>query len=70
MEKINDELFKKHELSKNEQFFARGGTSVVMTTNPTQECESTWYFWEDCSYHDDTQRDESVLPAANNIGSR
>ncbi len=70
MEKIDKALFKKQEMSKEEQFFAKGGDSGRATSTSTMACDSTWVFWEDCETRNDVENDYDVLPAANNISSR
>jgi len=74
MKKINDDLFKKHELELREKFSFKGGAQQDHETySLCEHTESTWYFWEDdCQFplRDITSDPYDVLPAANHISTR
>ena len=71
MKKINDELFKKNEMTEREKFNFKGGDSKEPTYSDCVKFDSTWYFWDDDNGNTqtDTTTDTilSLLPAVNNI---
>ena len=64
MEKLNLDLFREMELSQEAQIYLRGGDNSYQTSYQTNNCDSTWLFWEDCETTTDQKWDQyNVLPA-------